>query len=381
MGLGYDAVCASTDISCHVYSIFLYCQGIQVARFIEGGSKSVNKEINVMRLNEYYHFYDVWVNPRDLGLYVDDPTCLVFTSDLSSLVYWYRFFSLIELRQLCRSHGIKHGRQTKSVLATEMHNHDCLDKCRSLVYIFKSLPRPCRHVSKFFVVDDEHFQFSYIPPAPRDQPTCVQQVNDAPRDCLNTGPPFEPGEDTLMSSVVDRDGYDHLKPLDRDKKGVIIREWQQEMGLENRALVVCAVCAVRVAIKESVYIHANDIDLTLLRNDNLPCEVLPSSYNFPLYGRAILNPRGLEFLDRLGQICLCHQCHISISSLNVPKFALSNWMYYGHESLPEDARTAFKNASMFEKMLISRARANTITCRFNMRKEDDAGHRSDSILN
>ncbi|KAI0691973.1 hypothetical protein C8T65DRAFT_541860, partial [Cerioporus squamosus] len=46
---------------------------------------------------------------------------------------------------------------------------------------------------------------------------------------------------------------------------------------------------------------------------------------------------------------------------HLPKFALANFLYYGHERLPEDVRDAFRQSTQVERMLVSRARASKIS--------------------
>ena len=54
----------------------------------------------------------------------------------------------------------------------------------------------------------------------------------------------------------------------------------------------------------------------------------------------------------------------------MPKFALANWLYYGHDELPHDVKHAFADASPVEKVLVSRARASKICMKFS----DVPGH-------
>lgn len=48
----------------------------------------------------------------------------------------------------------------------------------------------------------------------------------------------------------------------------------------------------------------------------------------------------------------------------MPKYTLANFLYYGHETLPEDVRTAFQESTHVERMLVSWARASRISFRF-----------------
>jgi hypothetical protein len=93
----------------------------------------------------------------------------------------------------------------------------------------------------------------------------------------------------------------------------------------------------------------------LLRNDALPADVLPLSYNFSAYDYALLDPDGLEDRQsKTGKISLCLACKKDLTAKNpqMPMFSLANWLYYGRERLPSDVKDAFDSASVFEKSLI-----------------------------
>ncbi|PPQ80410.1 hypothetical protein CVT26_004432 [Gymnopilus dilepis] len=59
----------------------------------------------------------------------------------------------------------------------------------------------------------------------------------------------------------------------------------------------------------------------------------------------------------------------------MPKFALSNWLYYGKDELPTDVAAEFAAASVFERTLIARARSNSICCKFNASDDDSNNNR------
>jgi hypothetical protein len=116
-------------------------------------------------------------------------------------------------------------------------------------------------------------------------------------------------------------------------------------------------------------IETNKIDFKLLQNSELPRRVLPNSYDLSAYDCAILDPLGLSADSRdskTGTISLCKECKDSLigKKPKMPKFALANWLYYGYNQLPETVKTAFDNASLFEKALICRGRASRITFRY-----------------
>ncbi|KAJ3517880.1 hypothetical protein NMY22_g13870 [Coprinellus aureogranulatus] len=124
-----------------------------------------------------------------------------------------------------------------------------------------------------------------------------------------------------------------------------------------------------------IKVQATDVDLTLLRNDELPAHVLPVSYNFNEYRRAILDPAGLEDRQQLGIMHTCKSCLGDLSRQLMPRFALANWLYYARERLPAEVHEAFSLMSIFEKSLICRVRTNSILCRFTgIDSENDDGN-------
>ncbi|KAJ7683349.1 hypothetical protein B0H17DRAFT_848666, partial [Mycena rosella] len=144
----------------------------------------------------------------------------------------------------------------------------------------------------------------------------------------------------------------------------IIREWQQQTSIEALKLEPCAVCAKQTRAAEILKVESTAIDLKLLRNDALPSQCLPTSYNFIAYERAILCSAGLTDLTRPAQLSVCVSCNESLKRCEMPKFALANWPYYGLEALPPPVKKAFDESSVFERMLVCRVRYNSISCRF-----------------
>ncbi|KAF5335144.1 hypothetical protein D9611_010826 [Ephemerocybe angulata] len=115
-----------------------------------------------------------------------------------------------------------------------------------------------------------------------------------------------------------------------------------------------------------VKLDSNEIDLKVLRNDHVPPHLLPTSYNIAAYDGALLEPEGLEDRQRKASMNVCKDCKSDLINGKMPKFALSNWLYYARERLPEDVALGFANMSVFEKALICRVRTNSLLCRFSL---------------
>ncbi|KAI9068165.1 hypothetical protein FKP32DRAFT_1600664 [Trametes sanguinea] len=134
----------------------------------------------------------------------------------------------------------------------------------------------------------------------------------------------------------------YLEIASDELRKAVIREWQEMMETGN----------VKPVASSIVRVHAADLELNLLRNDDLPEHVLPTTCNFNL--------------------TIKHR---------MPKFSLANWLYYGHDELPDDVRSAFDESTEFERLLISRARASKISFRFSeLHRRDNGPGGSKSIL-
>lgn len=342
--------------------------GIMIKRYVGDPLKENEERVNVIHLNTHYRFHGVWVNPSDVLGHCKDPNYTVFSAELSVIIEWFQFFELKDLRLLSKAHGIHPGRSNKAMLLDGLRHHECISRCKNLIYIFKCMPQARRNtLHKFDVLPEDH----------------ANHVARPHVGTLVTGTHQNPelgGPDDSEIFEQSEDNADYLEIVDIDRKMSIIQEWQDAMSMENLAPVVCAACSLRVSRKKSLWVKASDIDLSPLRNPRLPASILPTSYDLRIYKAAILNPKGLEFTDQLGHMRLCIPCNHSLSMSTTPKFALSNWFYYGQDALPSNVQKAFSEATIFDKMLICRARSNTVTCRFNSGNSSASGGSADLLL-
>ncbi|KAI0722566.1 hypothetical protein C8Q76DRAFT_615406, partial [Earliella scabrosa] len=171
-----------------------------------------------------------------------------------------------------------------------------------------------------------------------------------------------------------------LQEADQSLREAIIREWQECMSTANLRQVVCAPCA-RCVDEETVrVVHPSEVDLRLLRNDDLPPRVRPRTYDFDLYDRALLCPQGMTQTAELGPIRVCSECYKDLAEKRrTPKFSLANWLYYGHDALPHDVREAFSKSTQFDRLLVARARGSRISYRFTELKQKRADLDADDV--
>ncbi|KAH9889759.1 hypothetical protein C8Q73DRAFT_633727, partial [Cubamyces lactineus] len=167
----------------------------------------------------------------------------------------------------------------------------------------------------------------------------------------------------------------YLSIASGELRKAIITEWQDCMQTSRLRLGVCAVCGRKHSAASLREVNADEVDLTLLRNEDLPAEVTPTTYAFEVYDRAVLHPKGLFDRWARGSMVVCGACSTELlTRQRMPKFALANWLYYGYDELPAGVRKAFRESTRFERVLIARARASRISFTFReLHPEQDNG--------
>ncbi|KAH6909027.1 hypothetical protein BKA70DRAFT_1102891, partial [Coprinopsis sp. MPI-PUGE-AT-0042] len=234
-----------------------------------------------------------------------------------------------------------------------IRNHVCVNSCTNTFAVFKGLAR-ARHYSR---VSTAFSSRVVVEPEACSKSPGEQEVPNTthPHVELASG---VPNAKTLRS--------DHLETASLALKEAIIREWQIATSTENVLRVPCAVCSKLMVKKLLRWVSPDKIDLALLRNDELPSQVIPVAYDFHLYKRAILCVEGMKEPFRLADIVVCSACLIDLRKSRMPRFALCNWLYYGKDALPPTISKAFRESTQLEHGLICRGRSNIICWRFTL---------------
>ncbi|KAH6869221.1 hypothetical protein BKA70DRAFT_1379694 [Coprinopsis sp. MPI-PUGE-AT-0042] len=128
-------------------------------------------------------------------------------------------------------------------------------------------------------------------------------------------------------------------------KQEIIREWESRCSWDRMRPVVCAICDKRLRAFEVVSTHADQVDLRLVANPDLPSHLQPRSYNLEAYDGAILSPAGMDNQMSKGRLNVCLDCKQSLDKSQMPRFALANWLYYAKEQLPEKVKHALEEST------------------------------------
>ncbi|TEB20435.1 hypothetical protein FA13DRAFT_1605519, partial [Coprinellus micaceus] len=157
----------------------------------------------------------------------------------------------------------------------------------------------------------------------------------------------------------------YLNPPTDAVKRATVAEWQKETRLSLFVRKPCAVCSGLRPLEELTRVHAINVPLRILRNDDLLPSIRPISYNYWEYERAILEPEGLEDRDRKGWMSMCSQCLRDTEKGKMPRFTLCNWLYYARDRVLSAVKEDFRQLSVFEKALVCRVRTNSLMCRFS----------------
>ena len=270
--------------------------------------------VNVLALENA----DSW---SGIQLTMDD---VLVNCPMSSLFTHYHMWRAGDLRALASAHGVSApSREAAPDIMERLDAHACQRYCPGVVVVFQTL---CRLRSAVKV--------------------------DAARSR------------TLGLNLLGTNSY--MQVADEALRRSIIREWQEVMSTANYGTLVCAPCGRRVPAKETTCVSIELVDLSLLVNDGLPAKVHPSTYDFELYGHALLSPEGMKDRWRKADLILCRTCYQDIVEKHrMPKLCLANWLYYGYDELPSVVKQAFHEATPMERLLIARARASRISFRFS----------------
>ena len=166
----------------------------------------------------------------------------------------YHLWKKADLVKFALAHSLTVlAKDTRASLQERLVQHRCTETCQKVVMQFTTL-RACRSPDQVQRAIDS-----------------AGSVEDAPHDSAS-----------------------YLTLADDSLKRSIIKEWEETMSAAQTRQVVCAPCARYVCDSDSQLVDPSSIELTLLRNDNLPPHTRPTSYDFDVYERALLCPQGLS---------------------------------------------------------------------------------------
>ncbi len=261
---------------------------------------------------------------QDLGVEQDD---ILISGQLADLFRVYEMWRARDLRSIAAMHRVRvSNRDNVQELRDTLGLHLCDERCMGIVVVMRTLR---------YERSEEY----------------VQRVRR---------------EAFPEADAVEGEKYQYLEIASAELRRGIIGEWQELMSTARLRLEVCAVCGRKTKAEDIRRVDVDKLNLDLLQNEDLPAMVYPTTYDFELYGRALLHPSGMTERWSIGAVVLCGACEGELCGKGrMPKFALANWLYYGYDELPCDVMAAFKDATQFERVLVSRARASKISFRFS----------------
>ena len=252
------------------------------------------------------------------------PDDILVNCPLQTLFTFYRMWRSGDLRRIASAHDVGvPARDSAPSMVERLDGHSCQRDCPAVVVVFQTLRR-MRQSTK---VDDAKDRMHKLN---------LQATNS------------------------------YMQIANESLRRSIIREWQQVMTTSNYGTLVCAPCGRRTISKNTRRLDVRRVDMSLLVNPALPAKVYPTTYNFALYGHALLNPEGMTDRWQLADLIACRPCYKElVDNGRMPKLCLANWLYYGYDELPPTVKDAFQASTPTERLLISRARASRISFRFS----------------
>lgn len=291
---------------------------------------------------------------------------VVHVPNLYPLVSQCPFFTRAELQRIAFAHHVRsRANDTKEILYRALASHVCDFSCDAQYFLFETLSAErvvrydyiCQHARLFAALEEtgnithannavpvQQSVEDYIPPI-----QTVFSINQA-AESLD----FPAGDSHIP--------YEKFPELcSDDAKLDMIREFQENMDVKHYVYDACAVCDQKKFPSDLVIVDAGELDLELLRNDNVPCHIWPENYNFDAYDRAFLSPRGMHDTDCVSDISICRGCLSVMEKGKQPPDAIANYQYYGYERLPAAVANAFKHATMHEKLLVAACSATNVS--------------------
>ena len=336
--------------SCHY--LLYHISGEVVAEYVYDcqNGYTVKRNITQMHLNSMFTFRSS-AQVSHISSQLAKNGDILLHGPISKIIELYSFWHKKDLLLFAKQHNIKaHKQDEVQSIIHLLKSHHCTITCLyTYEYLFHSLKFPRPEIG----LQNGH---DGIGKGKRNNVPIVGIMEEPPR----------------IQPVIDDSDNDvkYLEVADDALKTAIIKEWEQAMSTKSLKDEVCAICARYTKPNHIIIADPLDIDLQLLQNPQLPLAALPKSYNLQAYANAILHPKGMLNIHKCAPLKTCKECYSSICDGELPKYSLANWLYYGHDALPINMQHAIKYATHAERILVSRARASTISFRFS----DIKGH-------
>lgn len=298
---------------------------------------------------------------------------LMLVCELRKVIDLYGHWRMGQLKALACLHKVAFTTRTsREQLIEGLRMHSCEGICPRYGYVFDMLsaPRTGTHVHRGGAVQTSSAQLN-LARAPLAQ---VQMPGNVGLGRTDDHLEAHPAEDTMSAGPEGANVIvDYLQVADTQLVCRIIEEWEDVSSTAALTNEVCAVCARGTPPLSIQYVHPDEIDMSLLQNPDLPEAVLPVSYNRQQYNEAILEVKGMTRLATRAPFKVCRECVNDLKRGKMPRYALANWLYYGHERLPPTVKAAIKTSTQMERMLTARGRSSKISFKFTELDDHEAG--------
>lgn len=357
--------------------------------FVEEGLHMSSPTISPAILNSWYSFVscgtllDVSTGRSSRSQY----HVLVLVRDVITFLSQCTFLTRANVQRIAQLHGVSFPKTRKRTeWATGFANHVCDATC-SVQYVLlarlkarRTSAEKVRHGTRMFRVqpsDNSPGEAVVASSFNTFRVDAVAAVDPEPEPPLGVNGVYpvqgdtnhDDGDELIIPTFDYHEPYPAFPEIrDESFKVELIDAYQKHMDLSNFEWRACAVCGQQKFKSELQCIHPEELDLTLLRNDGIPYEARPSTYDFELYDRALLDVVGLSDPYSLQDMSVCDKCLSSLNNGKQPLNSLANHQYYGLSSLPPDVEEAFRTSTMMERQLVSACRATSISCTYKADK-------------
>ncbi|KIN94901.1 hypothetical protein M404DRAFT_34605 [Pisolithus tinctorius Marx 270] len=289
---------------------------------------------------------------HELSLQSNVMSLVCCAGSLREFVEHYPFLGMKDIRSIATFHKVVLHRKLRRMMCLDaLRIHECTAACPALVYVFRELRTARRGCS-------------LVPVLP---PAVAPEVNIAHVRGLHRLEMQAVRPTPTVGTSQESPSYPPFRSL--SDKFDIIRDWQNNISPQHLREDVCAVCAQLVPCRDLADVAPTEEMLFALRNDWLPQQCCPRTYDIEKYHGAILCYRGMHCLHDIGQLRMCPSCRkaLTMRSPRQPKDAIANFQYFSEAELPHCVRQCMQACSALELMLVAACRATVITHHYQTR--------------
>ncbi|KAJ7886626.1 hypothetical protein B0H14DRAFT_2563301 [Mycena olivaceomarginata] len=257
------------------------------------------------------------------------------TTNVAEFVELYRSFTIKQLSSLCETHNIWPGK-TKSFLESLLkHNCDPGVPDIQLFCCSPSFDGTIESVRREETLRRDRFEMN-------------KTLKASSASASGTHPILR--RDAAEKAANDaRQAFPFVADLSHQKR--IAQEWQTEMEPRRWIPRPCAVCGRRTVTGMLTFCNPLHYDLAVAPNPALPVETLTKTHDLDAYDGAILCASALQDPTQKAPFEMCVYCKTAMDRHQQPLDSLANFQYYARDELPPEVKSAFRDATTYDKMI------------------------------